>query len=595
MAHEIDRELIDRIIKAADIVAVISSYIPVIKKGRNYEAICPFHDDTNPSLKISVDKQIFRCFVCGTSGNALGFIQKYEKITFIEALRKLANMVGIKDPRLEESQKYIYVDESKEPLFKALEDLTTYYSYALKTEEGSAALKYLEDRGLNETLRKEYQLGYAFVDGKNTIKYLTSKGHSLKTIEEIGIATHNNGVYSDRNYGRVIFPIHNIEGRVVGYSARRLDDSLDVAKYVNSPETSLFHKSDLLFNYHIAKKVARHNGYVYLLEGFMDVFALRKIGIESCLAIMGTALTKHHISLIRALGCEVRICLDGDNAGQDATMRIVKLFDEAQIPYRIVSNGGNTKDPDEILNSEGEDGLKKYLNTLLNRAEFALSYYKKNNTLRTLEERKQLVFDFIPILLHTKSRLELEDYFLSLASATSFPVEEIKNLYLKAKNKKDDDNTSSIYTSFKPERKELRRFFLAEKEVLYQMINHKDAVEFYIREIEFFFNEVYHHVANFIIDYYSKYSTIDLVAMLSELDMSDYPDKEKVSSELIELSMDKSHPEYSIELMNECKNTILKEREKIFTKQQVQTAFENMSPIEQAEYLESLVKKKVGK
>ena len=120
MAYEIDRELIDRIIKAADIVAVISSYIPVIKKGRNYEAICPFHDDTNPSLKISVDKQIFRCFVCGTSGNALGFIQKYEKITFIEALRKLANMVGIKDPRLEERQKYIYVDESKEPLFKAL-------------------------------------------------------------------------------------------------------------------------------------------------------------------------------------------------------------------------------------------------------------------------------------------------------------------------------------------------------------------------------------------------------------------------------------------------------------------------------------------
>lgn len=586
----IDRELIDRILKAADIVAVISSYIPVIKKGRNYEAICPFHDDTNPSLKISVDKQIFRCFVCGTGGNAITFVEKYEKISFIEALRKVANMVGIKDPRLEEQKKYIYVDESKEPLFKALEDLTSYYHYALKTEEGSKALKYLENRGLFEGLRKEYQLGYAFLDGKNTIKYLTSKGHSLKTIEEIGIATHNNGVYSDRNYGRVIFPLHNIEGRVVGFSARRLDDSSDEAKYVNSPETVLFHKSDVLFNYHIAKRVARHEGYVYLLEGFMDVFALRKIGIESCVAIMGTSLTKRHISLLRALGCEVRLCLDGDNAGQTATMRIIKMLDEAEINYRIVSNQNSTRDPDEILAQDGEQGLRAYLNKLLNRAEFALSYYKQTNSLRTLEERKQLIFDFIPILLHTKSRLELEDYFLSLASATSFPIEEIRNLFNKAKSQKEE-NPVEIYKAFKPERKELRRFFLAEKEILYQMLNHKDAIEFYKNEIEFFYNEVYRNVANFIIDYYMKYSSVDLVSMLSELDLSEYPNKDELIKELTEVSLEKTHPEYSLELMEECKNTIISERTKLFKKEQLKSALEGLSPLEQAAYLAALKKK----
>lgn len=585
-----NRELIDRVLNAADIVAVISSYIPVIKKGHNYEAICPFHNDTNPSLKISVEKKIYHCFVCNAGGNAITFVQKYEKISFFEALKKVANMVGISDPSFEEKKVVSRVDETKEPLFKALEDLTSYYHYALKTEEGIKALNYLENRGLYDNLRKEYQLGYAFIDGKNTINYLRSKGHSLKTIEEIGIASHSNGTYSDRNYGRVIFPLFDAQGRVIGYSARRLDDSKDEAKYVNSPETTLFHKSEVLFNYHIAKNTARHDGYVYLLEGFMDVFALRKIGIESCVALMGTSLTKQHIAMLRALRCEVRICLDGDNAGQAATMKIVKLLDEAEIYYRIVSNQNSTRDPDEILSQDGEEALKNYLNQLLNRAEFALAYYKQTNSLSTLEERKKLVFDFIPILLHTKSRLELEDYFLNLASVTSFPIDEIRNLYNKAK-KQNDENPVTIYKTFKPEKKELRRFFLAEKEILYQMINHKEAIEFYKKEIEFFYNEVYRNVANFIIDYYMKYSSIDLASMLSELDMSDYPNKEELANELTEVSLEKTHPDYSLALMEECKETIVDERQKIYRKEQIKNALEGLSPLEQATFLADLKKK----
>ncbi len=586
-----DRELIDRVLNAADIVAVISSYIPVIKKGHNYEAICPFHNDTNPSLKISVEKKIYHCFVCNSGGNAITFVQKYEKISFFEALKKVAKMVGINDPAFEEKKRVVSLDDAKEPLYRALEDLTSYYHYALKTEEGKKALIYLENRGLYDSLRQEYQLGYAFADGKNTINYLRSKGHSLKTIEEIGIARHSNGVYSDKNFGRVIFPLFDQDGRVIGYSARRLDDSKDEAKYVNSPETALFHKSSVLFNYHIAKNLAHHVGYVYLLEGFMDVFALRRIGIDSCVALMGTSLTKQHIALLRALRCEIRICLDGDNAGQSATMKIIKMLDEAEINYRIVSNQNSTKDPDEILVQGGEEALRNYLNQLLNRAEFALAYYKQTNSLNTLEERKKLVFDFIPILLHTKSRLELEDYFLSLASVTSFPIDEIKKLYKKAK-KQNDENPVAIYKSFKPEQKELRRFFLAEKEILYQMINHIEAIEFYKSEIEFFYNEVYRNVANFIIDYYMKYSSIDLAAMLSELDMSEYPNKDELANELTEVSLEKTHPEYSQELMEECKETIITEREKIYRKEQIKTALEGLSPLEQAMYLTNLKKER---
>ncbi len=588
----IDRELIEEILHAADIVQVISSYISVIKKGRNYVAVCPFHDDTNPSLQISPEKQIFKCFVCGKGGNAITFVELYEKIPFLEAVRKVAEIIGFHDDRLNKMVSNRPVDNSKEPLYQAINDLCNFYHYALRTEEGQKASSYYLNRDLDERLQDEYRLGYAFQDGSQAIRFLSSRGHSLKVIENIGIASHSNGTLVDRNNGRLIFPISDSQGRVVGFSARRFGDNRDEAKYINTPETELFHKAEILFNYHIAKKTARHDGYVYVLEGFMDVFALRRIGIDSCVALMGTALTKNHIALLRALGCEIRLCLDGDKAGQDATMHIISILDASGLKYRIVSNQNDNRDSDEILKQEGPEYLKKYLSQLLNRAEFALSYYQKTNSLQTLEERKKLVYDFIPILLATTDSLELEDYLSSLKAATDFPIEEIRNLYEKAKQRRQKkEDYQNVFSSFHPEKKQLRRFQLAEKEILYQMLTCPEAIEFYQKEIEYFYNEIYHRVANFIVDYYMKYQSLHLTSLLAELEISDLPDHELISEEITNLTMDKTHPQYSLALMEDCKNTIISERQKLFQKNQLQAALRGKSPLEQAEIIATFKKK----
>lgn len=578
----IDQDLIDKVLQAADIVQVISSYIPVIKKGRNYVAVCPFHDDKNPSLQISPEKRIFKCFACGTGGNAITFVEKYEKISFIDALRKVANMVGIQDERLIKKENYGSQNHSQEPLYRALKDLTDFYHYALRTVEGKVALNYLTERQLKSDIQDTYALGYAPVDGVKTIQFLTSKGHSLKTIDDIGIALRSNGVYSDRNRGRVIFPIMDPEGRVIGFSARRLGDNKEEAKYVNSPETPLFHKANVLFHYHIARKTARHDGYVYILEGFMDVFALVKIGITSCVALMGTALTKEHIRLLRALHCELRLCLDGDMAGQNATMKMIALLDQEGLSYRIVSNQNNPRDPDEILREDGKEALEDYLKTLLNRAEFALSYYKKNNTLATLEERKKLIYDFLPILLATKSRLELEDYFLNLQAATHFPIEEIRALYMKMKEKNAQGDKQQIFTSFRPERKKVQRLQFAEKEMLYQMMHEPEAFAFYRENVAYFYDQVYHQIANFMEDYYATHDKIDIPLILSYLEQSDIPEKESIIQEMTSISLEKTHPPFSVNLMNDCWKTIQEERKKIFEKQKLEDDLRNKTPIEKA-------------
>ena len=369
-----NNSIAEDVLKHADIVKVIGSYLNLTKKGKNYVAICPFHDDTNPSMTISPDKKLFKCFVCGTGGNAITFVQKYEHISFNEAVKKVADICDYHPEGLERYAKPVKVDEHKQELLKCLYDLNLYYQFALNTPEGKEGLDYFEKRKLDISLRNKYKLGYAPKDGKSTIEFLTKKGHSIKTIEDTGIAKMiSSGNYRDMNEGRVTFPICDIDGNVIGFSARRLKDD-DTAKYMNTPETYLFHKTNNLYNIHIAKDAAKIKGYIYVCEGFMDVYALGKIGIDAAVAIMGTALTSEHIQILRGLNVEVRLCLDGDLPGQSAMMKIAKNLAQAGVKFRVVDNQGSDRDPDEILNEDGKVALEEYLNKLISRTDFALNY-----------------------------------------------------------------------------------------------------------------------------------------------------------------------------------------------------------------------------
>ena len=590
-----DDSLVNDVLKHADIVKVVTAYLPVVRKGKDYLAKCPFHDDTNPSMHISPELQIFKCFVCGTSGNAIGFVRKYEHLSFREAVKKVAEICDYHDPRLEDIHEVKVVDPKRAPLIKCLHDLTVYYQYALNSPEGKVGLDYFENRHLDASLRSRFMLGYAFKDGKATCRFLQEKGHSLKTIDDVGIASSNNGVYSDRNAGRVIFPIMDANGEVVGYSARRLGDGPE-AKYVNSPETYLFHKSNILYNFHNAKEKARIAGYIYVLEGFMDVFALYRIGIESCVATMGTALTAEHIRLLRSLNVEIRLCLDGDLPGQKATMGIANDLVKNGLKVRIVDNQNSTKDPDEILNQDGAIALNAYLNKLISRVDFILNYYKNTNPLQTTEQKTQLIQEFIPVLLAIRSQLELDSYINKLADITGFAAESIRNILKSARQKPKDSDLKAMIREYHPERKVLRRLEFAERELLYQMLQNPEAVAFYEQNIGGFYDETYRLIANFLVEYASEHKDFVPVDLINSLENSDLPEKETLINKISEIYLERNHPtDCTNDLLTNLQQVIDQEKEKIFESDTLEQSLEGKDPKEKARIISEYNRRKMRK
>lgn len=591
-----EESLINDVLDHADIVQVVSSFIPVIKKGKNYVAKCPFHDDTNPSMSISPERKMFKCFVCGTGGSAISFVQKYLHIPFIEAMKKVADISGYHDERLDKKQTFVKPeDPEKIPLLKCLKDLTLYYQYALNTSEGKEGLEYYKTRNLDHAIQEKFLLGYSLKDGQATCQFLMAKGHSVKTLEDVGIATLVNGNYTDKNQGRAIFPICDSEGRVVGYSARRIGDGPET-KYINSPETLLFHKSSILYNYHIAKEKARIANCIYVCEGFMDVFALSKIGIDNAVALMGTALSSEHIAMLRMLNVEVRLCLDGDLPGQTAMMKASKMLQEAQIPCMIVDNQGDTEDPDEILKSKGPDALRFYIQKLLNRVDFALKYFKRSNPLKTAEQKRQLISEFVPILLGIRDQLDLDNYLHQLSSVTGYDIDSLRSLLKQVRNEQATKKPEDIIRSFHPERKVLRRLEMAEREFLYQMLQNKEAISFYEDKLAGFYDETYRQVANYLVDYMQKHEGFEPVDLLASIEMSDLENKDLLVNEVTTLYLEKTHPQKcDQQLLNNLLEAINGEKERIFEKDMLERSLEGKSQLEQARILAEYNRRKAKK
>ena len=579
----IDPDLIEQVKKHADIVKVISSYQELNAKGKDYVGLCPFHDDKHPSMSVSPAKRIFRCFSCGVGGDAISYVKKRENISLFEAMKKVSELSGYSDPRLEEKQFVKPVDEEKAKRLKCLADLTLYYQYALSSEEGKVGLDYLNNqRKLDESMIKKYQLGYALKDGKNTIAYLQSKGHSLKTIEEVGIASVSGGTYYDKNSGRVIFPICDKDGNVIGYSARALEKS--DAKYINTMETVLFHKRNVMYNYHIAKQKAHIDGYVYVLEGFMDVFALAKIGIDSAVAIMGTKLTEEHIALLRQLNVEVRLCLDGDGPGQDATLEASKTLEKSGITFSIVNNQNNPRDPDEILNQDGPNALRSYLNNLINRNDFALNYFLNTNPLKNSQQKSALVQRFIPILARMNNVLEYDTYCRKLSQITGYDAESIKKLV--KEYRRGEVISSRKVNNYSPEKKILKKLQLAEREMLYQMTGNKNAIIFYENKVGGFIEDTYRQIANYIVEFAKTHEDINVSDIIFEIEMNETANSDELVNELTEIASDSLHPDVCDEkLLESLLDSINSEKEKINQEDIINKLLEGKNPKEQARIL----------
>jgi DNA primase len=311
---------------------------------------------------------------------------------------------------------------------------------------------------------------------------------------------------------------------------------------------------------------------------------------------MGTALTAEHIRLLRALNVEIRLCLDGDLPGQKATMEIANNLAKAGLNVRIVDNQNSTKDPDEILNSDGAMALNAYLNKLVSRVDFILNYYMNTNPLQTTEQKTQLINEFIPVLLAIRSQLELDTYINKLANITGFAPDAIRNILKTARKKPAETNFKQVINEYHPEKKILRRLEFAERELLYQMLSNPQAVAFYEQNIGGFYDETYRIIANFLIEYAHEHEDFVPVDLISSLETCDLPEKDLLINQISTLYLERNHPDKCDEsLLVNLQEVINQEKEKIFENDTLEQSLEGKDPKEKARILSDYNRRRLRK
>ncbi len=572
-------DVANEIIETADIVEVISSRIKVTPAGRSFKAICPFHDDTNPSLMINREKKIYKCFVCGHSGNAITFIRDYEKISYAEAVREVAKTIGFNDERLNATTfTKKKINPELESLYNCLSAINQFYETALfQSELGKKGLTYLHNRHIDDETIRYFEIGYSLDDGINIINYLTAREFSIKTIERTGIGRINTQSMTirDNNAGRVIFPIKKIDGQVVGFSARRINDNNDEAKYINTSATAAFNKGTILYNLHNAKDEARRSGYLYLLEGFMDVIALYRIGRKNAIALMGTALTDDHVKEIKKLNCEVRICLDLDNAGQLNTLAVVQKFDNAGVRYKIVNPAVSfiEKDSDEILEKYGKDTLVEYLDDLIEKTDWLIRYYSKSLNLSNSADKRTFIEKIMPEVAKMDNELDINGFINQLASLTGFDKPILYDYFDKVKkhkeangpvNKKPTLAVPTKHQVLNPKDK-LDRM---QHRIVYFMLQNKDGIKIVQDYPEIYFvNKVYREISNALYRYIEQDPTegaLDINKVINYLNTAEVEDDPETIVDNISQIMYDSNKIMSIPPYSEKElNTTLKQYNKL--------------------------------
>ena len=413
-------EIVNHLREQIDIVQVISNYVHLEHKGNNFVGLCPFHQDKNPSMYVSPTKKIYKCFSCGNSGDVFTFIKKIENISYSEAVKKACELSHIAPPTFFSKPKKINPNQN---LYDAINKLSEFYSYMLKTKLGLEAKNYLNERGLDDKIIEYFKIGYAPKDQTLSIKYLRQNEKiDVNILDKIGVTSSSSGDILDRYYNRIVFPISDINSNLVGFSARRfLPNQENEAKYINTSETDIFKKGNLLYNLNNSLPEIKKSKVVYVLEGFMDVIALYRAGIYNAVAIMGTNISENHLNLFKKLGCEVRLLLDSDEPGQIGIEKSIFSLANYNIPTSVVRPFSLAKDSDELLNKYGSKVLIDALNDLISPINFLLERNGKLNLLVSSKQKEDFLNLIKPIYKCSNSLTKAND--LSLIS-TNLHIEK---------------------------------------------------------------------------------------------------------------------------------------------------------------------------
>ena len=399
-------DIIEEVRMKNDIVDVVSQYVKLTRKGSSYFGLCPFHNEKTPSFSVTPSKQMYYCFGCGAGGNVFNFIMEYENYSFGEALSYLAQRAGVELPKMEYSKEAKARADKKAVLLEINKLAAQYFYYQLRRENGKTAYAYLTGRGLSEETIRKFGLGYSDKYSDDLYKYLKSKNYSDELLRESGLfnADERRGMY-DKFWNRVIFPIMDINSRVIGFGGRVMGDGKP--KYLNSPETTLFDKSRNLYGLNLARTTRRK--YLILCEGYMDVISMHQAGFTNAVASLGTALTSGHASLLKRYTEEVLLLYDSDEAGVRAALRGIPILREAGVNSRVVSLAPY-KDPDEFLKNMGAEAFEERLSQAMDSFMFRVSVSEKNFTMTEPQGQNQFFENCAQMLLELSDELERNLY-----------------------------------------------------------------------------------------------------------------------------------------------------------------------------------------
>jgi len=420
----ISEDLVEEIRLKNDIVDVISSYVKLQKKGSSYFGLCPFHNEKSPSFSVSRSKQMYYCFGCGAGGNVFTFIMEYENYTFAEAVKMLAERVGVEIPEAEYTQEAKEKANRKALLLEVNKLAAKYYYAQLKSEQGKLAHDYLTKRGLDEETITAFGLGYSNKYSDDLYKYLKLKGYSDELLSQAGLISisEKNGAY-DKFWNRVMFPIMDVNNRVIGFGGRVMGQG--EPKYLNSPETEVFDKSRNLYGLNRAR--TSRKSYFLLCEGYMDVIALHKAGFTNAVASLGTAFTSGHASLIKRYANEVYLTFDSDEAGTKAALRALPILKEAGITAKIIRMDPY-KDPDEFIKNLGAEAFEERINKARNGFLFSLEILERDYDMNSPEGKTAFYNAVAKRLTEFEEELERNNYIEAVAEKYHISFENLRNL-----------------------------------------------------------------------------------------------------------------------------------------------------------------------
>lgn len=534
----IDKSIIDEIKSKNDIVDVIGSYISLNDKNK---ALCPFHDDHSPSFSVQKDKQIYKCFSCGESGNVITFIQKYNGITFTEALKMLADRAGI-PLNVSTTRK---INAKYEKLYEINDTVNKYFKANLLSNEGVKAIKYLEDRKLSKDIINEFNIG---LSTSNKLSNILSKKYSYEELVKLDICKDINGRYYDTFQDRIIFPIIDENNNVIAFSGRKYtNEDLNnntLPKYSNTKETDIFKKSEVFYNINNAINEIKKKREIVITEGFMDTIRMSSIGYKNVVAIMGTAFTEKHLLKIKKWKCKVILNLDQDDAGVKGTIEAGETLLKNNIDTEVIVFD-DYKDSDEFIKNKGSEAFKIAYDNRVSFIDFKLKYLKRKRNMKDAVEKAKYIKEAVLALNDLDSQILIDLKIKDIAEEFGISESDIRN-EIKLNKKmaiKNVEEPKKVTRYNKYDKSELR--------LLYLMLNYEDVILYFENTLGYLIQDDRALLAYKIIEFrndYGYYNYSDFVDYIS--------DNEKLMNVLKEVMKYHNNEEYTMEELDDYINTI---------------------------------------